>query len=232
MYQQGGKLLPSANTMQKIREDAMAALDYVGIDNLRQSAMNTLMNTDFRPQEEKDLFQYGQPVSVKESQYFGPPAPRKQVEMRKESSNLDELLKGLVIETNPFTGDTITEQSIKEELERIKRRVEQSKQPRMQEGGMISGNNLMGAMAADRRVAALQPDVYSSKMENGMMVEEDMVIPKLSEAILPTYGIETPLSKRQNAMLKRNSVSPRLANPQMKGLINRALVQRLSNEQR
>ena len=97
---------------------------------------------------------------------------------------------------------------------------------------MISGNNLMGAMAADRRVAALQPDVYSSKMENGMMVEEDMVIPKLSEAILPTYGIETPLSKRQNAMLKRNSVSPRLANPQMKGLINRALVQRLSNEQR
>ena len=26
----------------------------------------------------------------------------------------------------------------------------------------------MGAMANDRRVAALQPDVYSSKMENGM----------------------------------------------------------------
>ena len=30
-----------------------------------------------------------------------------------------------------------------------------------QEGGMISDNNLMGAMANDRRVAALQPDIYS-----------------------------------------------------------------------
>ena len=38
----------------------------------------------------------------------------------------------------------------------------------MQEGGMISDNNLMGAMANDRRVAALQPDVYSSRMQNGM----------------------------------------------------------------
>ena len=230
MYQEGGSILPSQNTLRGIRRDAMSVLDNVGIENLRQAAMDTLMNMDTRPQAEKDLFQFGQPVEVKGPQYFGPPAPRKQKEIRQKSSDMDELLKGLVIEVNPFTGDTITEQSIKEELERIRRRVEQSKKPNMQEGGMISDNNLMGAMANDRRVAALQPDVYSSRMQNGMTGAEAMVVPKLSEAILPAYGIETPLSKRQSAMLNKNAVSPSALNPNLKGLVNRLLVQRLANE--
>ena len=230
MYQEGGSILPSQNTLRGIRRDAMSVLDNVGIENLRQAAMDTLMNMDTRPQAEKDLFQFGQPVEVKGPQYFGPPAPRKQKEIRQKSSDMDELLKGLVIEVNPFTGDTITEQSIKEELERIRRRVEQSKKPNMQEGGMISNNNLMGAMANDRRVAALQPDVYSSRMQNGMTGAEAMVVPKLSEAILPAYGIETPLSKRQSAMLNKNAVSPSALNPNLKGLVNRLLVQRLANE--
>ena len=229
-YQDGGELFPSPSTIRGIRQDAMSVLGNVGIENLRQAAMDTLMNMDTRPQAEKDLFQFGQPVEVKGPQYFGPPAPRKQKEIRQKSSDMDELLKGLVIEVNPFTGDTITEQSIKEELERIKRRVEQSKKPNMQEGGMISGNNLMGAMANDRRVAALQPDVYSSKMQNGMTGGEAMVIPKLSEAILPAYGVETPLSRRQSAMLSKNAVSPSALNPNLKGLVNRLLVQRLANE--
>ena len=99
-----------------------------------------------------------------------------------------------------------------------------------QEGGMISDNNLMGAMANDRRVAALQPDVYSSKMENGMTVEQKMMVPKLAEAVLPVYGIETPLSRRQSSMLKKNAVSPSALNPNVKGLVNRLLVQRLANE--
>ena len=99
-----------------------------------------------------------------------------------------------------------------------------------QEGGMISNNNLMGAMANDRRVAALQPDVYSSKMENGMTVEQKMMVPKLAEAVLPVYGVETPLSKRQSSMLKKNAVSPSALNPNVKGLVNRLLVQRLANE--
>ena len=230
MYQEGGSILPSQNTLRGIRRDAMSVLDNVGIENLRQAAMDTLMNMDTRPQAEKDLFHFGQPVEVKGPQYFGPPAPRKQKEIRQKSSDMDELLKGLVIEVNPFTGDTITEQSIKEELERIRRRVEQSKKPNMQEGGMISNNNLMGAMANDRRVAALQPDVYSSRMQNGMTGAEAMVVPKLAEAILPAYGIETPLSKRQSAMLNKNAVSPSALNPNLKGLVNRLLVQRLANE--
>jgi len=99
-----------------------------------------------------------------------------------------------------------------------------------QEGGMISNNNLMGAMANDRRVAALQPDVYSSKMKNGMTVEQKMMVPKLAEAVLPVYGVETPLSRRQSSMLKKNAVSPSALNPNVKGLVNRLLVQRLANE--
>jgi len=230
MYQEGGSILPSQNTLRAIRRDAMSVLDNVGIENLRQAAMDTLMKMDMRPQEERSLFGSGQPVGMRVPETYGPPAPRKQKEMRQKSSDLDELLKGLVIEVNPFTGDTITEQSIKEELERIRRRVEQSKKPNMQEGGMISDNNLMGAMANDRRVAALQPDVYSSRMQNGMTGAEAMVVPKLAEAILPAYGVETPLSRKQGAMLNKNAVSPSALNPNVKGLVNRLLVQRLANE--
>lgn len=230
MYQEGGSILPSQNTLRGIRRDAMSVLDNVGIENLRQAAMDTLMKMDMRPQEERSLFGSGQPVGMRVPETYGPPAPRKQKEMRQKSSDLDELLKGLVIEVNPFTGDTITEQSIKEELERIRRRVEQSKKPNMQEGGMISDNNLMGAMANDRRVAALQPDVYSSRMQNGMTGAEAMVVPKLAEAILPAYGVETPLSRKQGAMLNKNAVSPSALNPNLKGLVNRLLVQRLANE--
>jgi len=230
MYQEGGSILPSQNTLRGIRRDAMSVLDNVGIENLRQAAMDTLMKMDMRPQEERSLFGSGQPVGMRVPETYGPPAPRKQKEMRQKSSDLDELLKGLVIEVNPFTGDTITEQSIKEELERIRRRVEQSKKPNMQEGGMISDNNLMGAMANDRRVAALQPDVYSSRMQNGMTGAEAMVVPKLAEAILPAYRVETPLSRKQGAMLNKNAVSPSALNPNLKGLVNRLLVQRLANE--
>jgi hypothetical protein len=230
MYQEGGSILPSQNTLRGIRRDAMSVLDNVGIENLRQAAMDTLMKMDMRPQEERSLFGSGQPVGMRVPETYGPPAPRKQKEMRQKNSDLDELLKGLVIEVNPFTGDTITEQSIKEELERIRRRVEQSKKPNMQEGGMISDSNLMGAMANDRRVAALQPDVYSSRMQNGMTGAEAMVVPKLAEAILPAYGIETPLSRKQGAMLNKNAVSPSALNPNLKGLVNRLLVQRLANE--
>ena len=230
MYQEGGSILPSQNTLRGIRRDAMSVLDNVGIENLRQAAMDTLMKIDMRPQEERSLFGSGQPVSMRVPETYGPPAPRKQKEMRQKSSDLDELLKGLVIEVNPFSGDTITEEFIKEELERIRRRVEQSKKPNMQEGGMISDNNLMGAMANDRRVAALQPDVYSSRMQNGMTGAEAMVVPKLAEAILPAYGVETPLSRKQGAMLNKNAVSPSALNPNLKGLVNRLLVQRLANE--
>jgi len=99
-----------------------------------------------------------------------------------------------------------------------------------QEGGMVSNNNLMGSIASDQRIAPLQPDVYQSKSENGVMIEQRVEVPKLAEAILPIYGLETPLSKNQGSMLKRNNVAPNVLNPQVKGLINRVLVQRLAAE--
>jgi hypothetical protein len=98
------------------------------------------------------------------------------------------------------------------------------------EGGMVSNNNLMGSMASDQRIAALQPDIYQSKSENGVSTEQRMEVPKLAEAILPIYGLETPLSKNQGSMLRRNNVPANVLNPQVKGLINRVLVQRLSAE--
>jgi len=57
-----------------------------------------------------------------------------------------------------------------------------------------------------------------------------MMVPKLAEARLPVYGIEDPLSRRQSSMLKKNAVSPSALNPNVKGLVNRLLVQRLANE--
>ena len=99
-----------------------------------------------------------------------------------------------------------------------------------QEGGMVSNNNLMGSIASDQRIAPLQPDVYQSKSENGVTIEQRVEVPKLAEAILPIYGLETPLSKNQGSMLKRNNVTPNVLNPQVKGLINRVLVQRLAAE--
>ena len=99
-----------------------------------------------------------------------------------------------------------------------------------QEGGMVSNNNLMGSIASDQKIAPLQPDVYQSKSENGVTIEQRVEVPKLAEAILPIYGLETPLSKNQGSMLKRNNVTPNVLNPQVKGLINRVLVQRLAAE--
>ena len=63
------------------------------------------------------------------------------------------------------------------------------------------------------------------------MDSEKMEIPKLSTAYLASFGMETPLSKRQQALLFRKGIAPQTLNPQVKGLINRALVQRLTNEE-
>ena len=177
------------------------------------------------------------PKSRKSMQMGGQVQLRKQAEMRKEPKEKMNVIFPFINEMPflypNFQGPLSPSQSesLNEFLKQLEE--EKEKQPKKlmaQEGGMISDNNLMGAMANDRRVAALQPDVYSSKMENGMTVEQKMMVPKLAEAILPVYGVETPLSKRQSSMLKKNAVSPSALNPNLKGLVNRLLVQRLANE--
>ncbi len=177
------------------------------------------------------------PKSRKSMQIGGQVQLRKQAEMRKEPKEKMNVIFPFINEMPflypNFQGPLSPSQSesLNEFLKQLEE--EKEKQPKKlmaQEGGMISDNNLMGAMANDRRVAALQPDIYSSKMENGMTVEQKMMVPKLAEAVLPVYGVETPLSKRQSSMLKKNAVSPSALNPNLKGLVNRLLVQRLANE--
>jgi len=92
-----------------------------------------------------------------------------------------------------------------------------------------ASDSLMAAAGQDRRVKPV--DTYIVK-DGVMSTEEAEVneIPKLSTAYLAAFGFATPLSKRQQALLYRKGIAPQTLNPQVKGLINRALVQRLANE--
>ena len=100
---------------------------------------------------------------------------------------------------------------------------------------------LMGSIRSDRRIKPLQPDTYYQKLPLAKPFdksnlaypsyqEEVEEVPKLSTAYLASFGMETPLSRKQGALLYRKGIAPQTLNPQVKGLINRALVQRLTNE--
>jgi len=90
-------------------------------------------------------------------------------------------------------------------------------------------SNLMSIVGRDMRIRPKQPDKYIVK--NGKMSQTEMNIPKLSGAYLSSFGFETPYSQRQQALLQRKMIAPETLNPKVKGLINRALVQRLANEE-
>ncbi len=90
-----------------------------------------------------------------------------------------------------------------------------------------ASDSLMAAAGQDKRVKPV--DIYSIFGGEGQ-TKAQLEIPKLSTAYLPSFGMETPLSKRQQAALFRKGIAPQTLNPQVKGLINRALVQRLTNE--
>jgi len=99
---------------------------------------------------------------------------------------------------------------------------------KMQQGGMVGGTPLMQDMSQDKRVKPLQPDRYV--VTGGKMTKQEMEVPKLSRAYLASFGMETPLSKRQRSVLNRRAIAPETLSPQVKGLIGRILVQRLTNE--
>jgi len=107
--------------------------------------------------------------------------------------------------------------------------------------GQTEPDALLGTIRSDRRIKPLQPDKYTyrpslpthfdeSRLSHPFHQEEVEEVPKLSTAYLASFGMETPLSKRQQALLFRKGIAPQTLNPQVKGLINRALVQRLTNE--
>ena len=71
----------------------------------------------------------------------------------------------------------------------------------------------------------------SSNMNYAIYQQEVEQVPKLSTAYLASFGMETPLSRNQSRLLFRKGISPDTLNPKVKGLINRALIQRLANEE-
>jgi len=106
----------------------------------------------------------------------------------------------------------------------------------------VEPDALMGTIRSDRRIKPLEPDIYIQRIPNagrfdksGMQFpvyqEEVSQVPKLSTAYLASFGMETPLSREQQALLQRKMIAPETLNPKVKGLINRALVQRLANEE-
>ena len=101
---------------------------------------------------------------------------------------------------------------------------------------------LLGSIGSDKRIKPLRPDTYIKKMplaktfdpsnmNYGLYQEEVEEVPKLSTAYLASFGMETPLSRNQSRLLFRKGIAPDTLNPKVKGLINRALVQRLANEE-
>jgi hypothetical protein len=107
--------------------------------------------------------------------------------------------------------------------------------------GQARPEALMGSISSDRRIKPLQPDTYIKKIPLARPFDESNLaypsyreeveqVPKLSTAYLAAFGMETPLSRKQGALLYRKGIAPQTLNPQVKGLINRALVQRLAKE--
>jgi hypothetical protein len=102
------------------------------------------------------------------------------------------------------------------------------------QGQPLERRSLMGDANQDSRIAPMpmiEPDQYKMQLIPNAPQDTTMIeIPKLSSAYLPSLGVETPLSKRQNSLLQERKIAPQMLNSQVSGLIDRALVQRLANE--
>jgi hypothetical protein len=102
------------------------------------------------------------------------------------------------------------------------------------QGQPLERRTLMGDANQDSRIAPMpmiEPDEYRLQLiPNAPQDTTTMKIPKLSSAYLSSFGVETPLSKRQNSLLQERQIPPQMLNSQVSGLIDRALVQRLTKE--
>jgi hypothetical protein len=96
-------------------------------------------------------------------------------------------------------------------------------------GAPQASDSLMASAGQDRRIRPV--DTYILK-DGVMSTGEAEVheVPKLSTAYLAAFGFETPFSRRQKALIKMKMIEPESLSAQTKGLIGRALLQRLANE--
>ena len=246
-YQQGGQMQP--RKQQEIRNPHMygsasgspAFLPSSSPDTTSESLQQILDQTLINPET------YGPPDSL-----MGPDTTsgglNELLEYYKESERRNQL--------NALTGDTLDPQL---DSLRLLQRMQKSKMPtygrkNMQQGGQVLGkgqplerrpspseqlaamqamearpqDSLMSSMGEDKRVRPA--DKYIIK--DGTMSKREMEVTKLSSAYLQSFGMETPLSKRQNDLLRHRALSPETLgiNPQVQSLLGKALVQRLSNE--
>ena len=131
-------------------------------------------------------------------------------------------------QVNPFTGE---EMNIAEDKKRMA--LQMLKSLGVGKGQRIDSDardSLMGMSDDTRIIPPLPPDEYVMRQENGEMYMSKQQVPKLSPAYMASFGMETPLSKRQRSLLQRRAINPESMSPQLRGLLGKVLLQRLENE--
>ena len=187
-----------------------------------EAMVNTILDVINRPQvynmpseEELRKSQFVGPLQVPDTsaQYTSGDAPT-----GTQEAALDSMLKQIMMRgVNQSTGDS-TASTVLDSM-------------KMQQGGMVGGPQLMQDMGQDRRIKPLQPDRYVMKDDTpGGEGQREMSVPKLNSAYLGVLGMETPLSKRQGALLSERGIPPQSMAPHLNNLVGRVLIQRLGNE--
>jgi len=196
-----------------------------------------------------DYYQTGGQVLPRKQQemrspeMYGPPVPADLMTPAPDTSAqdtsgaaLDSMLMQLMMRdvnqsVNPFTGDTLDDSLQLLDSMRKSKIPRDSSRVIMQQGGMVESPQLMQDMSQDRRIKPLQPDRYVIKDDTpGGEGQREMSVPKLHSAYLGALGMETPLSKRQGALLSERGIPPQSMAPHLESLVGRVLIQRLGNE--
>ena len=133
-------------------------------------------------------------------------------------------------QVNPFTGEAVDSAEDKKRLVMsMLKSLGVGKGQRIDSDAMDS---LIG-MSDDRRIISpLQPDEYIMRQENGDMFMSRQQVPKLSAAYMASFGMETPLSKRQRSLLQSRALNPESMGSQLRGLPGKVLLRRFENEPR
>jgi hypothetical protein len=188
-----------------------------------EAMVNTILDVINRPQ----VYNMPSEEELRKSQFVGPlQVPDTSAQYPRsgaapagtQEAALDSMLKQIMMRGVNQATDDSTASTVLDSM-------------KMQQGGMVGGPQLMQDMSQDRRIKPLQPDRYIMKDDTpGGEGQKEMEVPKLKAAYLGALGIETPLSKRQGALLSERGIPPQSMAPHLNNLVGRVLIQRLGNE--
>ena len=133
-------------------------------------------------------------------------------------------------QVNPFTGEAVDSAEDKKRLV-----MSMLKSLGVGKGQSIDSDamdSLMGMSDVRRIISPLKPDEYIMRQENGDMFMSRQQVPKLSAAYMASFGMETPLSKRQRSLLQSRALNPESMGSQLHGLLGKVLLRRFENEPR